>query len=77
MNYEQLIETVSLIIDNPKINKNGLSLLYELPTQIHNSLNEAIFKKANPYSNNFVPNDEFDLDIAGINIKFKKINLDS
>lgn len=75
MTYEELIETVSLIIDNPKINKNGLTLLYELPTATHNSLNEAIFKKANPYSNNFVPNDEFDLEIAGINIKFKKINL--
>ena len=75
MTYEQLIETVSLIIENPKINKNGLTLLYELPTATHNALNEAIFKKANPYSNNFAPNDEFDLEIAGINIKFKKINL--
>jgi hypothetical protein len=75
MTYEELIETVSLIIDNPKINKNGLTLLYELPIQIHNSLNETIFKKANPYSNNFIQSDEFELDIAGINIKFKKLNL--
>jgi hypothetical protein len=75
MEYTELIETISLIIDNPKINKNGLTLLYELPAQKHNSLNEAIFKKANPYSNNFIPNDEFELDIAGINVKFKKLNL--
>lgn len=75
MTYDELIETISLIIENPKIKKNGLSLLYELPSQTHNSLNEAIFKKANPFSNNFIPSDEFELDIAGINIKFKKINL--
>ena len=73
MEYTELIETVSLIIENPKINKNGLTLLYELPSHTHHSLNETIFKKTNPYSNNFVPSDEFELDIAGINIKFKKI----
>lgn len=75
MTYEQLIETVSLIIENPKIIKNGLKLTYELPLDKHRDLNEAIFKKANPYSNNFIPSDEFELDIAGINIKFVKINL--
>ena len=33
MTYQDLIETISLMVENPKIHKNGLTLLYELNEQ--------------------------------------------
>ena len=75
MDYAQLIETISLIIENEKIHKNGLTLTYELPEKEHNAINEAIFRKTNPYSTSFIPNNEYELEIGGIIIKFKKLDL--
>jgi hypothetical protein len=73
MTYEQLIETISLIVENEKIKKVGLTLFYELPETQHNAINEALFHKANPYSTNFKTNDEFEVMLGGILVKFKKI----
>jgi hypothetical protein len=75
MNYTQLIETISLIVENEKIHNNGLTLTYELPEIEHNSINEAIFRKTNPYSTSFIPSNEYELEIGGILVKFKKLNL--
>jgi hypothetical protein len=74
MSYEQLIETVSLIVENEKIKKVGLTLFYELPEKEHNAINEALFLKANPYSTKFEPTNEFEVMLGGILVKFKKIS---
>lgn len=73
MKYDDLINTVSLIVDNDKIFKNGLTLVYELNESQHNSINEEVFKKANPYSTNFKPTDEFEVNVGGILVKFVKL----
>ena len=73
MTYTELIETVSLIVENEKIKKAGLTLSYELPENQHNAINEILFLKANPYSNNFEPTNEFEVMLGGILVKFKKI----
>ena len=75
MKYEQLIETVSLIVENSSIQKQGLSLFYELAEADHNKLNEEIFRKANPYSVAFQPEDEFEVLIGNILVKFKKLQI--
>jgi hypothetical protein len=75
MTYTQFIETISLIIENEKIIKNGLILTYELQENEHNAINEAIFKKSNPYSQQFTPSDEYEVVISGIVINFKKIKV--
>jgi hypothetical protein len=72
MTYEQLIETISLIVETEKIQKIGLTLNYELDEKQHLILNEDINKRTNPYSTNFIPTDEFEVMIAGILIKFTK-----
>jgi hypothetical protein len=72
MTYEQLIETISLIVETEKIQKIGLTLNYELDEKQHLILNEDIYKRTNPYSTNFTPTDEFEVMIAGILIKFTK-----
>jgi len=73
MNYEELIETISNIVDNEKIYKNGLTLLYELEDKNHRQMNEQLFysDKRNVNSK-FVDSDEFELGIDGLLVKFIK-----
>jgi len=73
MTYAQLIQTVSLIVENEKIEKRGLTLLYELPESDLRRINEELFYKANPFSVKFVPNDEFEVMLGNILVKFKKV----
>jgi hypothetical protein len=73
MTYEQLIETVSLIVENENIQKNGLTLVYELDETSHDVINETLFLKSNPYSTKFEPSDEFEVMLGGILVKFKKM----
>jgi hypothetical protein len=72
MKYDQLIQTVSLIIENPNIQKKGLTLTYQLSDEDHLTLNETLFIKTNPYATSFVPTDEFEIMISGILVKFVK-----
>ena len=72
MTYEKLIRTVSEIVDNQDIEKNGLVLLYELPEDIHNKMNEELFYKLKQ-GVIFIPADIFEIEIEGILIRFKKI----
>jgi hypothetical protein len=73
MKYEQLIETVSAIVENEKIEKVGLTLTYELEESKHNEINQSLFFKSNPYSSKFEPSDEFEVMLGGILVKFKKL----
>ncbi len=72
MSYEELIESVSLIIENEKIYKKGLTLTYELDEKNHKQMNEQLFYKSNPLSAIFIKSDEFEVEIEGIIVKFIK-----
>lgn len=72
MTYEDLIKTVSEIVNNPDINKNGLGLIYELPKDIHEKINMEIFYQMNSMNIIFKPTDVFEVEIGGILIKFIK-----
>lgn len=74
MNYEDLIESVSLIVENEKIYKKGLTLVYELETKNHKQMNEQLFYKSNPITATFTPTDVFEAELGGILIKFVKSN---
>lgn len=72
MKYEDLIETISEIVQNPKIFKTGLIISYELSEKNHRQMNEELFYKANPITATFEDNDEFEVEIGGILVKFIK-----
>ena len=72
MKYEQLIETISEMVDNDKIYKNGLTLIYELDEKNHKQMNEQLFYKSNPIDVVFVATNEFEVELGGIIIKFIK-----
>jgi hypothetical protein len=74
MTFDKLIETVSAIVADEKIEKHGLILTYVLPKKALNRLNEEVFYKTNPHSVQFIPADAFDVEIAGILVKFSEKN---
>ena len=72
MDYNKLITTVSEIYENEKIEKKGLTLLYELEPRNHKAMTEQLFYKSNPPSAVCIYTDEFEVEIAGILVKFVK-----
>ena len=72
MTYDKLIETVSLILENDNIYKDGLTLTYALTPKKHKTMNEQLFYKTNPPNVNMILTDEFEVEIEGIIIKFIK-----
>jgi hypothetical protein len=72
MRYEQLIETISEIVNNEKINKDGLILTYEMLEELHKKTNEEIFYNLYKNSGEIVYSDIFEVEIANILIRFIK-----
>jgi hypothetical protein len=72
MNYEELIETISTIVENEKIFKTGLTLVYELNEKNHKQMNEQLFYKSNPATAKFIASDEFEVELGGVLVKFVK-----
>jgi hypothetical protein len=72
MNFDKLLQTVSEIVENENIEKNGLILTYELHPKAHLAMNMELYYKTTGSSDNFEPSDEFEVEIAGILIKFVK-----
>jgi hypothetical protein len=74
MTYEILINTISEIVNNETINKNGLILTYILPDDVHQQFNEELFHKTQVIGVNFTPSNEYEVEIGGILVKFIKKN---
>ena len=72
MTYEKLIETVTSILNDETIYKNGLTLTYELTPKNHKAMNELLFYKSNPVTATPILTDEFEADFDGIVVKFIK-----
>lgn len=71
MNYESLIKSISLIVENDEIDKTGLTMTYSLPEQDHINLSVDLYYKTNQ-QDDFKPEDEFEVTIGGILVKFVK-----
>jgi hypothetical protein len=72
MTYKELIKTVSEISNNSEINKEGLSLTYELPQDSHQSIHIDVLHAMNSMNENYKHVDIFEVVIGGILIKFVK-----
>jgi hypothetical protein len=72
MTYEKLISTITSIINDQNIEKEGLTLIYELPPKRHKQMNEELFYKSNPITAEFKPGDEFEVDFEDVKVKFIK-----
>jgi hypothetical protein len=72
MKYEDIISTVTSIVNDETVYKEGLVLLYELEEKNHRDLNEEIFYMFNPMTIEFEPTEEFELIIGGVLVKLIK-----
>lgn len=72
MTFDKLIETVSEILENDKINKTGLILTYELHPNAHLAMNIELQNRTVGTQEIFEPADEFEVEIGGILVKFIK-----
>lgn len=77
MKYEDLIRTISEIVENENIYRDGLTLVYELDEKNHEKMDEHLFYKANPSDAEFIHNDVVEVEIAEVKVKFIKKSLDS
>lgn len=75
MNYEELIETISEVVNNKNIYKNGLVLLYELDEKNHIKMDEHLFYKSNP-DGKFEHREIIEVEIGGVVVRFIKKDLD-
>ena len=72
MNYNELIETISEIVNNEKIHKENLTLVYTLDEHNHKKMDEHLFYKSNPDNVEFVHRDIVEVEIGGVLIRFIK-----
>ena len=76
MRYEELIESVSEVINNDKIKKDGLVLVYELEELKHKKMDEHLFYMSNPANAKFEHKDVVEVEIGGIVVRFVKKDLE-
>ena len=69
MKYEDIITTVTSIVNDETIYKKGLILTYELDEKEHIDLNEEVFHLFNPMTVPVIPEEEFEIAIGGIVVK--------
>lgn len=72
MTYEDLIKTVSTVVENEDIHKDGLVLLYELDEKNHTKMDEHLFYKANPNAGDFIHRDIIEVELGGVIVRFVK-----
>lgn len=71
MNYDILIETLKVIVNEDAVYKEGLTLVYSMDKVTHQKLSEHFFYKLTDNLNNdYKYTEEFEIEIEGILIKF-------
>jgi hypothetical protein len=70
MDYQDTITTVSEIVNNEKIIKDGLTLIYELTPLNHKQLDEHLYYTHNPRGTEFEHQEVIEIELGGILIKF-------
>lgn len=71
MNYDKLIETISHMVENEKIDKKGLTMSYVLSKEEHINLSVDLYYKTNQQVD-FNPEEDFEVEMGGILVKFIK-----
>lgn len=72
MDYEKIIATVSEVVNNDLIYKDGLTLLYELESNRHKQLDEELYIKMQGNLNGFEHQDLIEIEMGGVLLKFIK-----
>ena len=76
MRYEELIKSVSEIVNNEDIYKEGLVLEYKLDEKRHKQMDEHLFYMSNPSDTKFTHKEVVEVVIGGIIVRFIKKDLE-
>lgn len=76
MKYDELIKTISEIVNNEEIFKEGLTLTYELEEDNHKKMDEHLFYMTNPEGTDFEHKDTVFVKFGDIKVKFIKKDLE-
>lgn len=68
LTYDDIINTVSAMIENDKINKVGLTLHYAISEFNHKKLDEDLYYRANPKGADFQHRETIEITLGGIEI---------
>lgn len=72
MRYEELLEIISEVVNNDKIRKNGLIMVYELDEVNHRKMDEHLFYKSNSKDVEFVHRKVIDIEVGGFIVRLLK-----
>ena len=73
MTYEHLIDTIREVINNDKIYKKNMMIVYELDEHNHKKMDEHLFYSSNEKKEkDFEHRDVFDVELEGLVIRFIK-----
>jgi len=72
MRYEEIIATISEIVANDNINKEGLTLIYELDDVRHRQMDEELYIRINGNLDGFQHQELIEIELGGILVKFIK-----
>ena len=73
LTYEDVIETLTEIINNDKIIKKDLILIYQLGSNNHLKLQEHVHH-INKTNGEFKPTESFEINVDDLTVKFIKKN---
>lgn len=71
MNYEKLIQTISVVVNSDDIYKENLSLVYELPEDLLRKMDEELYYKTNR-GGELEYQDEIIINVNGVKVKLIK-----
>jgi len=72
LTYNDIVRTVSAIVEDGRINKTGLTLKYSVSERNHMKLDETLYYKSNPDGRDFVHQDVIEVTLGGIEIIITK-----
>jgi hypothetical protein len=70
MSYDEIIATVSEIVNNEHILTKGLTLIYELDIRTHKQVDEELYIKMNGNLDGFEHQDIIEIEVEGTLVKF-------
>ena len=74
LTYDDIIRTVSEIVDNDKVTKEGLVLQYKISELNHKKLDETLYYRSDPEGNTeFEHRDVIEITLGGIDIIVTKL----
>jgi len=76
MTYEQVLQTIRNILENELIEKEGLTLTYQLDRYKHRQLDEEVYIQIHEHINGHEHSDVFEIELGGILVKFIQKDLD-